>query len=129
MVKITFDNFDETPATPVSAEPVRLSDSAAARIETIMKKKEKKSYLRIAIQGGGCNGFSYKFKLVNEKNNDDKVVVNEHYPTIQVIIDEPSYLMMTGSVIDFEETLEASQFVIKNPNAKSECGCGSSFGV
>lgn len=130
MVKITFDDNMSTPATPTkSTEPVRLSDAAAQRIETILKNKETGTHLRIAIKGGGCNGFSYDFQLVTEKKSDDIEIVNPNYPTLTVWVPEASIVLMQGSTIDFEETLAASQFVVKNPNAKSQCGCGSSFGV
>lgn len=131
MVKISFDNMDDAaPAAPLaSTEPVRLGDAAAARIESILKSKEPGTHLRIAVKGGGCNGFSYDFQLTAERHDDDMDVVNPNYPNIVVWVPEASLVLMQGSVIDFEETLAASQFVVKNPNAKSQCGCGSSFGV
>lgn len=130
MVKISFDIDDSAPAAlTVSTEPVRLSDSAAARIETILASKDAGTHLRIAVKGGGCNGFSYDFELTQDKKDDDIDVINPNYPTLTVWVPEPSIILMQGSTIDFEETLAASQFVVKNPNAKSQCGCGSSFGV
>lgn len=130
MVKISFDeDFSAPPATTGSNEPVRLSDNAAARIETILKGKDAGTHLRIAVKGGGCNGFSYDFSLVSDKNPDDTIITNPNYPTLEVWVPEASLILMQGSTIDFEETLAASQFVVKNPNAKSQCGCGSSFGV
>lgn len=130
MVKISFDIDDTPPSAPTaSTEPVRLSDAAAARIENILATKEQNTHLRIAVKGGGCNGFSYDFQLVTEKQPDDLDVTNPNYPTLTVWVPEASLIMMQGSTIDFEETLAASQFVVKNPNATSQCGCGSSFGV
>lgn len=130
MVKITFDINDAAPtAATTSTEPVRLSDAAAARIETILANKEENTHLRIAVKGGGCNGFSYDFSLVTDKKDDDIDIINPNYPTLTVWVPEASLIMMQGSTIDFEETLAASQFVVKNPNATSQCGCGSSFGV
>lgn len=131
MVKITFDDVIETPASPETgtAEPVQLSDAAAARIAHVLKSKEEGTHLRIAVKGGGCNGFSYDFQLTKERQDDDIDVVNENYPDMPVWVPETSLVMMQGSIIDYEETLAASQFVVKNPNATSQCGCGSSFGV
>lgn len=130
MVKISFDIDDSTPSAPtVGSEPVRLSDAAAARIENILTGKDAGTHLRISVKGGGCNGFSYAFDLTQDKNPDDMDVTNPNYPTLTVWVPEPSQILMQGSTIDFEETLAASQFVVKNPNAKSQCGCGSSFGV
>lgn len=130
MVKITFDDdMDMAPTPTTSTEPVRLGDSAAARIETILKSKDAGTHLRIAVKGGGCNGFSYDFQLTTERKKDDIDVVNPSFPNVTVWVPEASLILMQGSVIDFEETLAASQFVVKNPNAKSQCGCGSSFGV
>ncbi len=130
MVKITFD--DSPIPTPEMADTagsgsVELSSAAAARIAEILKKKETpNSYLRVRVDGGGCNGYSYKF-LFEETAKDGDIKIEKDGVT--VIVDTTSYNYLQGSIIDYVETLEASQFVINNPNAKSQCGCGSSFSL
>lgn len=129
MVKISFEELDTPASTPADAGPIRLSDAAARRVEAILQNDENKKYLRIGVIGGGCNGFSYSFKLEEAAHDEDERIINENFPNVTVIIDPPSAKLLQGSTVDFVETLEASQFVIKNPNATSSCGCGSSFGV
>ena len=128
MVKITFDTLEEE--SPKSEAPLTLTEKAAKRIqEIIAKKNEGNLSLRLSVQGGGCSGYSYNFKLTNDKSPSDISLKNDKVDTVEVIIDTISYTYLKGSTIDFEETLEASQFVVKNPNATSSCGCGSSFNL
>lgn len=126
MVRIS---FEETPAEkPVHGEAptVVLTESAAHRVANILKKQPEGMFLRIGVKGGGCNGMNYTFKFDDSWQPDDIAVEKDG---VTVAIDMTSYHFMKGSTIDFIETLESSQFVIKNPNATSECGCGSSFGI
>lgn len=127
MVKITFDEptFDETELT---TPDLVLTDAAAARIREIFARKTRAegSFLRVTVQGGGCNGFEYKFGFDTERKAHDISVFNGE---TEVVVDTASYNVLQGSTIDFEETLEASQFVINNPNASTSCGCGNSFSV
>jgi iron-sulfur cluster assembly accessory protein len=105
---------------------VELTDSAAKRIAAIVAKEPGKSALRIAVEGGGCSGFSYRFDLVGERNEDD-VAIEKNGATL--LIDELSLVYMGGSVVDFVDDLMGQSFQIKNPNAVASCGCGTSFTV
>ena len=107
---------------------VTLSDSAQKAIngfigqDTTLKGKA----LRIFVQGGGCSGFQYGFTFDEVKNEDDAVMEKNG---VTLLIDPMSYQYLVGAEIDYQEGLEGAQFVIKNPNAQSTCGCGSSFSV
>ena len=105
---------------------VEMTDAAARRIAAIVAKEPGKSALRIAVEGGGCSGFSYRFDLVGERNDDD-VAVEKDGATL--LIDELSLVYMGGSVVDFVDDLMGQSFQIKNPNAVASCGCGTSFSV
>src|SRR5262245_40910982 len=105
---------------------VELTDAAAKRVAAIVAKEVGKSALRVSVEGGGCSGFSYKFDLVGERNEDD-VAIEKNGAT--VLIDELSLVYMGGSVIDFVDDLMGQSFQIKNPNAVASCGCGTSFSV
>mgnify|MGYP005838610329 CR=1 FL=1 len=137
MVKITFeeDIQQQPPTSASSAGAVEVSASAAARIAEILARKQRRAaetsetppeYLRVRVDGGGCNGYSYKF-LFDDTQNPDDIAIDKDGVT--VLIDAVSYNYLQGSVIDFVESLEASQFTINNPNATSQCGCGNSFGL
>jgi iron-sulfur cluster insertion protein len=82
--------------------------------------------LRITVSGGGCSGFQYGFSLDDQKNDDDRLFERDG---VTVVIDEVSLDLLKGSEVDFVEDLIGSYFAIKNPNASSTCGCGSSFSV
>jgi iron-sulfur cluster assembly accessory protein len=105
---------------------VELTDAAAKRIAAIVAKEAGKKALRVSVEGGGCSGFSYKFDLVGDRNDDD-VAVEKDGAT--VLIDEVSLVYMGGSVIDFVDDLMGQSFQIKNPNAVASCGCGTSFSI
>jgi iron-sulfur cluster insertion protein len=80
--------------------------------------------LRVFVQGGGCSGFQYGFTFDEETNEDDTIMEKNG---VQLLIDAMSYQYLVGAEIDYKDDLEGSQFVIKNPNATTTCGCGSSF--
>jgi iron-sulfur cluster assembly accessory protein len=105
---------------------VELTEAAAKRINRILAKETGKSALRVSVEGGGCSGFSYKFDLV-EGRNDDDVAVEKDGAT--VLIDDLSLIYMGGAVIDFVDDLMGQSFQIKNPNAVASCGCGTSFSI
>ena len=105
---------------------VTLSDSAAKRIAAIVSVEAGKSALRVAVEGGGCSGFSYKFDLA-EAPQDDDIIVAKGDAT--VFIDKLSLIYMAGSQIDFVDNLLGQSFQINNPNAVASCGCGTSFSV
>lgn len=111
----------------IESTPVTLSQSAANRIATLCKNEgDNDLKFRISVDGGGCSGFQYDFKLVKEQQDDDLVVVRDG---VTMLVDGLSLLYLTGSEVDFVEELAGSMFVVKNPNATASCGCGSSFAV
>ena len=105
---------------------VTLSDSAATRIATILKSDAQKKAMRVSVEGGGCSGFSYKFDLVGDADDDDLVLEKGE---AKVLIDSMSLVYMGGSEIDFVDNLLGQSFQIRNPNAVASCGCGTSFSV
>ncbi len=109
-----------------TAIQVDVTDAAASRVAKIVAGEAGKIALRVSVEGGGCSGFSYKFDLV-EARNDDDVAIEKNGAT--VLIDELSLVYMGGSVIDFVDDLMGQSFQIRNPNAVASCGCGTSFSV
>jgi iron-sulfur cluster assembly accessory protein len=105
---------------------VEMTEAAAKRIASIVAREPGKTALRVAVEGGGCSGFSYKFDLVGERNGDD-VAIEKNGAT--VLIDDLSLVYMGGSVIDFVDDLMGQSFQIRNPNAVASCGCGTSFSI
>ena len=91
-----------------------------------MKKQGKTQYLRVAVNGGGCSGFSYKFDLTDAVQDDDMRLEAEGG---LVVVDPISQMYMGGSVIDFVDDLIGQSFQIRNPNATASCGCGTSFSM
>jgi iron-sulfur cluster insertion protein len=107
--------------------PLLFTDSAANKVrELINEEGNPELKLRVFVTGGGCSGFQYGFTF-DEIANDDDAVMEKNGVTL--LIDPMSYQYLVGAEIDYTEGLEGSQFVIKNPNATSTCGCGSSFSV
>ena len=80
--------------------------------------------LRVYISGGGCSGFQYGFAFEEQRNEDDLVVERDG---VTLLVDPLSFQYLAGAEVDYRESLQGSQFVIRNPNAKTTCGCGSSF--
>ena len=98
--------------------------NAIEQIKEILLEEESSKYVRAFIEGGGCSGFNYGFMIEDVKNEDDFEV------TERLLVDSASMQYFTGATIDYKkDRLTGSQFVITNPNAKSTCGCGSSFSV
>ncbi len=105
--------------------PVIFTDSAANKVkELILEEGNAELKLRVFVSGGGCSGFQYGFTFDEVKNEDDTVLEKAG---VTLLIDPMSYQYLVGAEIDYSEGLEGAQFVIKNPNATSTCGCGSSF--
>lgn len=106
---------------------ITISDSAKAKIkDLLLEENNPKLSLRTFVQGGGCSGFSYGFTFDEEQNEDDfEIPLDEH----KVLVDSMSMQYLQGAEIDYKEDIMGSQFNIKNPNATTTCGCGSSFGV
>jgi iron-sulfur cluster assembly accessory protein len=105
---------------------IDVTDAAFKRIAAIVSKDPGKIALRVSVEGGGCSGFSYKFDLVDARNDDD-IALEKDGAT--VLIDDMSTIYMAGSVIDFVDDLMGQSFQIRNPNAVASCGCGTSFSV
>lgn len=106
--------------------PITLSDSAAARLAAISASEGKAMMLRVAVDGGGCSGFQYRLDLVDTPEADDIRIENAGQAAV---IDEISMVMLKGSEIDFVDDLAGAEFKIRNPNAKTSCGCGVSFSI
>ncbi|HCR86298.1 MAG TPA: iron-sulfur cluster assembly accessory protein [Alphaproteobacteria bacterium] len=105
---------------------IQISDNAAKRILKLLKDEPANSRLRIAVEGGGCNGFQYKFDFDTNKAEDDIIIKNGG---AEVLLDSTSAELIAGSILDYIETLGYAHFEIKNPQAQSSCGCGNSFSV
>ena len=114
--------------TPVTADipvPLVFTDSAANKVKQLIEEEGNPGLkLRVFVTGGGCSGFQYGFTFDEVQNEDDSVMEKDG---VKLLIDPMSYQYLTGAEIDYTEGLEGAQFVIKNPNATSTCGCGSSF--
>lgn len=108
------------------ALPISLTDSAAARVAAIAARQGKPAILRLAVEGGGCSGFQYRFGLADAVEPDDISVTNG---AVRLVVDSISLDLVRGSAVDFVESLGGSAFKVENPNAASGCGCGSSFSV
>ena len=105
--------------------PLLFTDSAAEKVRQLIDEEGNDNLkLRVFVQGGGCSGFQYGFTFDEELNEDDTVMEKNG---VQLLIDAMSYQYLVGAEIDYKEDLEGAQFVIKNPNATTTCGCGSSF--
>ncbi len=107
--------------------PFLFTDAAAAKVQDLIQEEGNPALkLRVFVTGGGCSGFQYGFTF-DEIANDDDTLVEKNGVTL--LVDPMSYQYLVGAEIDYVESLEGSQFTIKNPNAVSTCGCGSSFSV
>ena len=105
--------------------PLVFSDSAAGKVRKLIEEEGNTELkLRVFVTGGGCSGFQYGFTFDEVQNEDDSVMEKNG---VKLLIDPMSYQYLVGAEIDYTEGLEGAQFVIKNPQAKSTCGCGSSF--
>ena len=105
--------------------PLVFTDSAAAKVaDLIAEEGNPELKLRVFVQGGGCSGFQYGFTFDEEVNEDDTQVENGG---VTVLVDSMSIQYLTGAEVDYKEDVSGAQFVIRNPNATTTCGCGSSF--
>ena len=111
----------------LAPNPVILTDRAAKKIGRVLAKQPAGTVLRIVVAGGGCSGFQYEYKIVQETPANDDLVLAKDDAT--VLIDDLSLVYMGGSVIDFVDDLMGQSFQIRNPNAVAACGCGTSFSV
>jgi iron-sulfur cluster insertion protein len=105
--------------------PFVFTDNAAAKVKSLIEEEGNDALkLRVFVQGGGCSGFQYGFTFDEEVNEDDTSLLKNG---VTLLIDAMSYQYLVGAEIDYKDDINGSQFVIKNPNATSTCGCGSSF--
>ena len=118
------------PIAPAQGEmpaPIIFTDSAADKVKQLVDEEGNPELkLRVFVQGGGCSGFQYGFTF-DEVVNEDDTQMNKN--GVSLLIDAMSYQYLVGAEIDYKEDLQGAQFVIKNPNATTTCGCGSSFSV
>jgi iron-sulfur cluster insertion protein len=104
----------------------RLSAPAAARVAEILASDPGSKALRVEVLAGGCSGFQYKFDLTSEQNPDDLVIQTGG---ATVFVDATSLDLLAGSELDYKDALMGAHFAVKNPNATSACGCGTSFSI
>src|SRR5437667_1842200 len=105
--------------------PLLFSDAAAAKVKNLIDEEGNPDLkLRVFVTGGGCSGFQYGFTFDEAVNDDDTSMEKNG---VMRLIDAMSFQYLAGAAIDYQEGIEGAQFVIKNPNATSTCGCGSSF--
>lgn len=108
-------------------DPLVFTDNAANKVKALIEEEGNPDLkLRVFVSGGGCSGFQYGFTF-EEASNDDDTILNKN--GVILLIDPMSYQYLVGAEIDYSEGLEGAQFVIRNPNATTTCGCGSSFSV
>jgi len=106
-------------------DPLLFTDNAANKVKQLIDEEGNSDLkLRVFVSGGGCSGFQYGFTF-DEIANEDDTVLNKN--GVQLLIDPMSFQYLVGAEIDYQEGIEGAQFVIKNPNATTTCGCGSSF--
>jgi len=126
VTETTHINPEQSPAAPAPVG-VAFTDAAARKVqELILEEGDPGLMLRVYISGGGCSGFQYGFTFDENRAEDDIAVQNEG---VTLLIDPLSFQYLMGAEVDYSETLQGAQFVIKNPNAATTCGCGSSFSV
>ena len=107
--------------------PLVFTDNAAKKVKELIEEEGSPDLkLRVFVSGGGCSGFQYGFTFEEEVNEDDTQVMKD---TVTLLIDPMSLQYLMGAEIDYQDNLQGSQFVIRNPQATSTCGCGSSFAV
>ena len=110
----------------MSESQISLTKSAAKRVAWIAERQRKPAILRLAVDGGGCAGFTYKFELADAADDEDAVSETDG---VKLVVDPVSLDLVKGSAVDFVEDLGGAAFRVTNPNAQSGCGCGSSFSV
>ena len=107
--------------------PLNFTASAAAKVASLISEEDNPNLkLRVYISGGGCSGFQYGFSFDEEQEEEDLALQRDG---VTLLVDPLSLQYLMGAEVDYRESLQGSQFVIRNPNAKTTCGCGSSFSV
>ena len=111
--------------TDTSTDPLVFTDAAVAKVGALIKEEDNDDLkLRVFVSGGGCSGFQYGFTFDETINEGDTEVTKDG---VTLLVDPMSFQYLVGAEIDYTEGLEGAQFVIRNPNATTTCGCGSSF--
>ena len=110
----------------MSTTPITLTQTAARRLAQLSASEGRPLMLRVAVDGGGCSGFQYRFDLVEAAEPDDHRIERDGQAAV---VDDISVALLKGSEIDFVDELAGAEFKIRNPNAKSSCGCGVSFSI
>jgi iron-sulfur cluster assembly accessory protein len=110
----------------ITAPEIALSPSAAARVAQIAERSGKPAILRLAVDGGGCSGFQYRFALADAPEADDVTVETDG---VRLVVDTTSLDLVRGCRVDYVESLGGAAFRVENPQAASGCGCGSSFAI
>ena len=110
----------------MSEPQIILTENAARRVAWIAERQSRPAILRLAVDGGGCAGFTYKFELADAADSEDLVTETDG---VRLVVDPLSLELVKGSAVDFVEDLGGAAFRVTNPNAQSGCGCGSSFSV
>ncbi|MBA0165857.1 MULTISPECIES: iron-sulfur cluster insertion protein ErpA [Pectobacterium] len=111
----------------IAALPLQFTDAAASKVKNLIADEENPELkLRVYITGGGCSGFQYGFTFDDQINDGDMTIEKQG---VSLVVDPMSLQYLVGGSVDYTEGLEGSRFVVTNPNAKSTCGCGSSFSV
>jgi iron-sulfur cluster assembly accessory protein len=105
---------------------IALTPAAAARVAAIAARQGKPPILRLAVEGGGCAGFSYRFGLADALEEGDLAADCDG---VTLVVDEMTHELVKGGAVDFVDTLGGAHFEVRNPNAQSGCGCGSSFSI
>ena len=117
--------MSETATETQTDEPLIFTEAAARKVKSLIEEENNPNLkLRVFISGGGCSGFQYGFTFDENINEGDTVVEKEG---VTLLVDPMSFQYLNGAEIDYTEGLEGAQFVIRNPNAVTTCGCGSSF--
>jgi len=108
------------------AQALTLTQAAADRVGVIARKQGRPAILRLAVEGGGCSGFQYRFDLTDTAEAGDSV---SETAGVKLVVDPVSLELVEGSTVDFVESLGGAAFKVENPQASAGCGCGSSFGI
>ena len=117
----------ETVDLQAPPEPIVFTEAAADKVrDLLIDEGNPELKLRVFVQGGGCSGFQYGFTFDEDVSEDDTALQKKG---VQLLVDPMSFQYLIGAEIDYKEDLEGAQFVIRNPNATTTCGCGSSFSV
>jgi iron-sulfur cluster insertion protein len=119
--------MNTTPSYQQLDAALQFTAAAAAKVQALIREEGNDALnLRVYIQGGGCSGFQYGFEFDENRADDDLAVVRDG---VTLLVDPLSLQYLMGAEVDYTESLHGAQFVIRNPNAKTTCGCGSSFAI